>query len=81
VSVSTTTDPALVDVETSLLEGNGSGIFASGANARARVAGTRITGNTSGLIKTSSGVIESFQNNKIAGNTVDGTFSGTLAPQ
>jgi hypothetical protein len=40
-----------------------------------------ITGNGTGLVTASSGVILSYRDNSLNANTVDGTFTGPVALQ
>jgi hypothetical protein len=74
-----------LEVERCLVSRNGTGINAGGTNggtAVIRVAGTRIVGNTTGVLVDAGGTVSSFGDNKLAGNGTDGTFTGpTIAKQ
>ena len=52
--------------------GNGTGVRAGGASGVVRISTTVVSDNTLGLAAVSGGVIESFGNNRVAGNTTDG---------
>ncbi|HVR81226.1 MAG TPA: hypothetical protein VHF02_03955 [Luteimonas sp.] len=51
----------------------GEGVRSVGANAVVRIGSSVVTGNGTGLVVSSSGQIQSYGNNQINGNTVDGT--------
>jgi hypothetical protein len=52
----------------------GNGVHAIGANALIRVGSSVVTGNAgTGFIATSGGVLQSYGNNQVSGNTTDGT--------
>ncbi len=71
---------AQVDVENSLVTRNNFGlIVASGADMR--VSETTIEENNTGLAKFGTGTIASFGNNRLAGNTTNGSFSSTIPLQ
>lgn len=55
------------------------GVAASGANSRIRVGRSTITNSGTAAFAASGGVVNSFGNNLVAGNTNDGTF--TVIPQ
>jgi len=59
----------------------GGGIAANGPGAVVRVAGTAITGNATGVVAGNSGVVSSYGNNQLDGNTNDGAFSGAIPPK
>lgn len=58
---------------------NTSGVNANGALAVARISGSMVTGNTSGLLPASSGQIISYGNNIFDGNGGSGTPTSTVA--
>jgi hypothetical protein len=60
------------------LSGNGTGVFARGQNGIVRLSGNTIISNDTGLRVLDSGLIFSFLNNVISGNTTDGAPTGTL---
>jgi hypothetical protein len=51
----------------------GNGIAASGAAGTVRIGGTTITGNAVGVSSSGGAALQSFKNNQIAGNNIDGT--------
>ena len=51
--------------------GGGAGIKVSGSAARVRISNNMVTGNSEGLSLLSSGVMETFQNNYVIGNTTN----------
>jgi hypothetical protein len=53
----------------------GEGLRAVGANARIRVGTSWVTGNGTGVVSASGGRVQSYGDNKINGNTVDGAVS------
>jgi len=54
------------------------GVFVLAPNATVRVARSTITGNNQGLTSISGGVIDSYGNNNIDGNTTNGTPTATI---
>jgi hypothetical protein len=76
-------DPTNVDLERCAVLDNGEvGVHAWGANARIRVSDSRITMNSIfGVLTHSSGRVESFGDNKLAGNNTNGTFDPPPLPQ
>jgi hypothetical protein len=50
-------------------------------NGTARVANTMITGNSTGVIVGTGGSTVSFGNNRLHGNTTEGTFTSTIGQQ
>jgi hypothetical protein len=51
----------------------GEGVRSVGANAVTRIGSSVVTANGTGLVASSGGVIQSYGNNQINGNTADGT--------
>jgi hypothetical protein len=51
----------------------GEGVRSVGANAVVRIGNSVVTGNGTGLVVSGGGVIQSYGNNQINGNGVDGT--------
>jgi hypothetical protein len=51
----------------------GAGFTANGTGAKIRLGSSMATGNGTGTLPTASGVVESYQNNQIDGNTSDGS--------
>jgi hypothetical protein len=76
-------DGSHLDLENSLATHNGTGLDAvNGGNMR--VSETTIEENTFGLVTTNGitiGTITSFGNNRLAGNTTNGSFSSTIPLQ
>lgn len=68
----------LVLVSNSVVTNNATGLKTLNADGTLRAAGTSISGNTTGLSAAPSSVLASFGNNALAGNTTDGTFTGTI---
>ena len=71
----------LASVVGSLLSANGVGIDAQGAGNSAYASDCTITRNTTGLAASSGATIISAIDNRLANNTTDGAFTGTLAKQ
>lgn len=71
VVAATSAITALFD-RTSITNNGAAGLSVTGANATLRIGDSTITGNTPG-VSVASGTLQSFKNNKIAGNTPDGT--------
>jgi hypothetical protein len=66
--------PAEVNVDNCIVTNNGIGLY-SGTQGALRVASSFISGNTTGVIAAGSGVVATFFDNKLQGNTVDGAFN------
>jgi parallel beta helix pectate lyase-like protein len=66
----------VINLESCTATLNATGVRASGT---ARVANSMITGNTNGVSTAAGGTTISFGNNRLDGNTTDGTFTTTLA--
>jgi hypothetical protein len=58
---------------------NGTGLKTQGANALLRVSDSMIVGNGTGLDHAGGGTLESFVNNVFTLNSVQGTFTGSVA--
>ena len=56
------------------------GVAAGGATATVRISNTTVTGNGTGLLAVNSGVIASYSNNQVDGNTTDGAPNLFLNP-
>ncbi len=65
-----------LDVENSLTTQNGTGLRSDGGSMR--VSETTIEENTQGVLAMFGGTMESFGNNRLAGNTSDGFFGPTI---
>jgi len=71
----------VVTVNNSQIAGNsGSGLKTIGGNSFLRVSASTITGNGLGLDHGAGGVLESYVNNVLSGNTSNGTFTGNAVP-
>ncbi len=71
----------VVTVNNSQIAGNsGSGLKTQGGNSFLRVSASTITGNGLGLDHAAGGVLESYVNNVLSGNTTNGTFTGNAVP-
>jgi len=69
-----------VSLEQSTESGNlANAVVANGANSTVRLSNSAVTGNTRGLAVASSGKMISQGGNVVSGNTVDGTFTSTVA--
>jgi hypothetical protein len=85
VQVKPTAGVAKVSVDNSHVSNNGlanaaaAGIKSSGAGAQVYLGGTLVTGNPNGLDPELSGLIASFGNNNVNGNTNNGSPSSTVA--
>ena len=83
--VVSTVHPADLAIHDSMVSGNGAsaatsgaGIQTQGAFASARVKGTVITGNEVGVRALTSGLLASYGDNMLYGNSTDGTFTSTV---
>lgn len=63
-----------------IIENNGPAVHAN-AGATIRIGSSVITNNNRGLFQGGTGQIISIGNNVLVGNTIDGTFDGTVPPQ
>ena len=71
----------VVLTRTTIASNGGQGIVASRALASVRVRQSEITGNTIGVQSLNGGQIISHGDNVVAGNTTNGAFTSTVAPQ
>lgn len=77
---SSTTNAAQLTIESSSSHDNsGNGVLAAGSAAVVIMGNSAISANGVGLQATGGGTTRSFGNNRIAGNTVDGAPSATVA--
>ena len=73
---------AKVVVKDSIISANsGSGVVSQDVGSTVHVTGNTITQNGFGVRSLSGGALISYGNNVLAGNTTDGTFTGTVANQ
>ena len=64
-----------VNVDNCIVSNNGVGLYSSGAQAIIRAAASVITGNNAGVTADGSGIVATYLNNKLQGNTWDGAFN------
>jgi hypothetical protein len=69
---------AQISVDDTLVSDSGGGINSQGAQASIFLSRSTVTNNTVGVSVSSSGVLTSFGNNRISGNTTDGNPSATV---
>lgn len=67
-----------VMVDRTALVNNQTGIRVDGPGATVFVGDSTISGNDTGLLTTSGGIINSYKTNKVNGNTIDGTPTATV---
>jgi hypothetical protein len=60
------------------VENSGTGVLSSGVGATVRVTNSTITNNVTGLSFVGGAALLSYRTNQVAGNSTNGTFSGTL---
>jgi hypothetical protein len=73
---------AVLMVENTTVAGNDFGLVASGTNAGMLVSHSSVAVNNTGLFATGGGVLLSYKNNNLNGNTTtDGAFTGVIAQQ
>jgi hypothetical protein len=73
---------AVLSVQNTNVSGNNFGLAASGANAGMLVTQSNIVLNNTGLFTSAGGVLLSYKDNKVNGNTTtDGTFTGPVGQQ
>ncbi|GAB3088903.1 right-handed parallel beta-helix repeat-containing protein [Lysobacter terrae] len=76
-------DPVQVTIEGSTISDNGwgasggAGIVANGSLALVRISDNLITNNAAGLVSSGGGIIQSFGDNRLSGNDVDGNPTST----
>jgi Right handed beta helix region len=68
---------AQVNVDNCIITNNGIGLY-SGSQGTISVADSFISGNTTGIATTGSGIVASFSGNKFVGNGADGGFNFVL---
>jgi hypothetical protein len=80
-----TVNPADIAIHDSMVSGNGvaaatngAGVQAQGSAASARIKGSIVTDNEVGIRFLASGILTSYGDNMIYGNTTDGTASSTI---
>ena len=81
ITVSSSGASVVLGLHNVKVAGNNFGLVATGTNAGMLVRHSFITGNGTGLVTASSGVILSYRDNSLNANTVDGTFTGPVALQ
>jgi len=82
ITVSTVTPNVVLGVDNTRVANNGFGLVAAGANAGMLVRRSFITANGTGLFTASGGVILSYGDNSLNGNTTtDGVFTGPVGLQ
>jgi Right handed beta helix region len=64
-----------VNVDNCIVSNNGVGLYSSGAQAIIRAAASVISGNNAGVTADGSGIVATYLNNKLQGNTWDGGFN------
>jgi hypothetical protein len=72
---------ARIQVTNSTLYENGTGLRVDGALAGMRVGNTTVNSNTTGVLTVNGGFMNSYGDNRVDGNTTDGTFTGTILPK
>jgi hypothetical protein len=78
-------NPADIAIQNSMISGNGvspanngAGVQSQGTVASARIANSTVTDNEHGLRAQSSGILVSYGNNMVFGNTTDGAVTSTI---
>ena len=66
----------VVNVDSTLMSNNGTGIYVNGANAKAYVGRSVVTNNSFGLLN-NAGVLNSYRNSQVDGNGTDSSGSVT----
>jgi hypothetical protein len=69
----------VINLESSIVSGNGTGVNADGANATINMSNVTVVNNGTGLLSSSGGQIVSFGNNKITDNTTNGSPTKTIS--
>jgi hypothetical protein len=80
VSAISAGSPAWFLVDQTEVSGNDYGLGAGGSGADILVNNSSVFGNATGLY-TNGGALYSYGNNRVNGNSTDGTFTGTLGLQ
>jgi hypothetical protein len=70
---------AVINLESTIAPGNGTGVRADGANATINMSNVAVVNNGTGLSSSSGGHVVSFGNNKITDNTTNGSPTKTIA--
>jgi hypothetical protein len=65
--------PATIIVANSLVANNGAGVVANGNAAVLRIGGSLLTGNTNAAVAQNNGILNSYKNNQIDGNSSNNT--------
>jgi hypothetical protein len=81
ITVSTSGTSVVLGIDNVRIAGNNFGLVAGGTNAGMLVRRSFITGNATGVFTVSSGVILSYRDNSLNGNTADGLFTGAIGLQ
>ncbi len=81
VASGASTTPAIIMLNDSVISANNSGIRAVGVAGKVKVADSVITGNGTGLLITSGGIINTYGNNRFDGNATDGAFTLPALPE
>lgn len=80
ITVSTTGSNVVLMIDHTKVNGNNFGLNADGSNAGMLVSATDVIGNATGLYPTGGGVMYSYGNNNVNGNTTtDGTFTSVIS--
>jgi hypothetical protein len=80
ISVSTSGASVVLLVDQTVVSGNNFGLVAGGSNGGMLVGTTNVVSNATGLFTLSSGVLYSYGNNTVNGNTTaDGTFTSVIS--
>src|ERR1700674_2614634 len=75
IGVSSPTASVVLLIDNTTVTGNNYGLVAVGAGAGLAVSKSSILFNTTGLYAATGGVLGSYKDNKVGGNTTDGTFN------
>lgn len=78
VAVTSSSIAATLTLDRSRVVGNTNGIVVSGVNAKVRLSDTTVQYNATGLSAITGASIESFNNNRLNGNTTDGAPTSTV---
>lgn len=79
VDTSALPGPAIGNLNNCHLADNGfAGVFSRGASTTVRLGKNTITGNVNGIVTADGGLLLSYGNNQISGNTTDGSPTGTI---
>jgi hypothetical protein len=81
ITTSTTGSNVVLALDNTTVSGNNFGLVATGANAGMLVSRSFITTNATGLFTGGAGVLCSYKDNRLNGNTTDGTFTGPVGLQ